>query len=65
MHYRELPDEKYIYYECLTNKDGFVFIVNENHIDQTFFTTSKIIRVSKSIPQCFHGLILRYYYSPI
>jgi hypothetical protein len=65
MVYRELPDERYIYYECFINKDGFTYIENENHIDQTYFLTSKIIRVSKYIPRCFHVLILRYYYSSI
>lgn len=63
MNYSELPDERYVYYECFMDKAGFTYIENENHIDQTFFLTSKIIRVSKYIPRCFHGLVLRYYYT--
>jgi len=62
MNYSELPDEKYVYYECFINKDGFTYVENDNHIDNTFFVTSKIMRVSKCIPRCFHGAILRYYY---
>jgi hypothetical protein len=62
MQYKELPEEKYIYYECFRGKNGFAYIENNNHIDETYFLTSKIIRVSRTIPYCFHGLILRYYF---
>jgi hypothetical protein len=63
MNYSELPDEKYVYYECFMDKNKFTYIENENHIDQTYFVTSKIMRVSKYIPRCFHGFILQYYYT--
>lgn len=62
MDYTKLPEEKYVYYECFYDRNGFIYIENDNHIDETFFATSKIIRVSKNMPFCFHGLILRYYY---
>jgi hypothetical protein len=62
MKYEEFEQDKYIYYECFNDLKGFVYIENENHIEETFFATSKIIRVSKYIPRCFHGFILRYYY---
>ena len=62
MQYRELPEEKYVYYECFKDEKGFTYIENNNHIDEAFFLTSKIIRVSKIIPTCFHGIILRYYF---
>ena len=62
MIYSELPEEKYIYYECSTSDTGFKYAQNNNHIEETYFTTSKIIRISKYIPTCFHEYILRYYY---
>jgi hypothetical protein len=37
MHYSELPDEKYIYYECFMDSDGLTCIENENRIEQKFF----------------------------
>lgn len=62
MDYSDLPEEKYIYYECFIGETGFTYIENENHIDQRFNVNSKIIRVSKYIPRYIHGSILRYYY---
>lgn len=62
MRYSELPEDKYIYYECSTSDAGFKYTQNNNHIEETYFATSKIIRISKYIPSCFHESILRYYY---
>jgi hypothetical protein len=63
MYYHQLPEDKYIYYECFINKKGrLIYIVNNNPFDNKLFVYSKSIPVSRYIPSCFHGLVLRYYY---
>jgi hypothetical protein len=63
MHYYQLPEERYIYYECYTNNHAkFDCFINDDPLGRTLFLTSKIIPISTYIPGCFHKIILQYYY---
>jgi hypothetical protein len=63
MHYHRLPEDKYIYYECFVDKKGkLTYVVNNNHLENNLFIHSQVIPISRYVPSCFHGLILRYYY---
>ena len=64
MQYYELPVEKYMYYECYLNKKSeFSYFVNDDPLVQPCFLNSTIIPISRYIPSCLHGTILRYYYN--
>jgi hypothetical protein len=63
MYYQELPEGKYIYYECFRDKnDNFTYLENDDPLVRSLFLTSKVIPISRYIPHCFHSYILRYYY---